>query len=1696
MSRSYLLHRRLYPALLACLLFFAACCNPVQAAESSSLFNTEEQAALTADAAATEQTIIVEVDSPGVIARNAYDRSLRTFMNSTAGRSAQALATQAREMVQQEVVASTGGVITERYDTVLNGFAVRTQAADLETIRNLPGVKRAYLERKWPLVRPLKSLTPLVNHSGPYIGSAFAHEAGYSGDGQAIAILDTGLDIMHPSFNYVYPDKKARYTAETIRTLLNQKSFSVGALSSSVLYKNPKIPFAFDYANNDTDVTPTEGHGIHVAGIAAGYDERICGVAPNAQLFIMKVFADGGQGAGDAAILAALDDAAKFGVDAINMSLGTPAGFSADADATTNEVYANVRKANITLAVAAGNNGQAGEHSPRGTDQPPTDAPQNGLVASPSTYAPALSVASINNLSVKTSYFMSGEKKIPYVDSQDAVFAKLVSLQNLSPLTLVPVGEGQEEAYEGKNLQGKVALVRRGGLYKGDNFTFADKERIAKEHGAIAMIVYDHSVGELPKMVTRALIPSVSISKSHGEWLLNEIAAGRDTIVVSGRFYADVEDEFGGRMSNFSSWGPTPELKLKPEITAPGGSIYSAWKNDKYTTLSGTSMASPHVAAASVLLRQRLQGDDRFAALCQADEGMTRVTENLLMSTAAPQTDENDVFYSPRRQGAGLVQLKPALQSTVFLSAADGGRPKAECGMSTDGTYRIDLRVENVGHTPAAYHIHPVVMSEALANWQDKPTMGLASRILGPDEYNINGPTEISVPANSHSDISLQINLTDAGRAALSPFTNGIYIDGFIRLEPVTADTATPPLNMPFLGFYGDWSQAPVFDADLYSGKTAARYASFLATSDTSSGEYAMLSTLGNNYCLKKDDPGKYRADRLSFNSSNKRTEFSPSIGLLRNADRLSFELRDAEGTLLYQNTLNDERKTYYDASHNAMLPSTDHKDMLEELDLAEGDYEYTITAVPVGSTREEKLHYTLNVDNTLPHLVDKKIVLVDGKRHLRLRVADNFFLMGYVVTDELKSKLIPETYLPQEKRGETMEILLPLEEGPLAGKKAIRLALLDYASNEFVSDPISTTGPAEEDETLRAISLNWHEKALTVGEETDLIASAVPDTADLTGLQFTSSKPEIAAIDAKGHITAKAAGDTVLRAAIGNISAEATLHVRDAEPEVPKLKALHLNWTKRDAKVGDTLQLNVQAEPADAALQGLHFTSSDEKVASIDKDGRIKALAPGHTVLRVSVGAITAEATLHVSAKEQPADEPALSAIKLSWTDKTLAIGKSAILRADPVPEEASLDGLVFTSSDKHVAIINADGIVRARHAGTTTLTAQVGKLRSSARLTVEKNPETDDSPDSIFFRWSEKTIAVDEALDLDLRSKPDDLDLSGLHFESSNDSVASVNKDGRVYGEAPGSAIITASLGDLSDAIVIHVQQAKTTQDEEDDNNDRNKKTITHRIVFQDGDDSYSVQVDDGARIYEPTAPQRDNQRFLGWFNAKQGGQRFDFTKKADTDLTLYAQWEPLNPTPATPSTDKQEPPSTNDGTLPFLDVRGHWAANDIARLYREGLIAGRSANHFAPDAAISRAEFVALLCRYADAAPTGTATTAFYDVPANAWYAPSLAWASANGLVAGYTDGSFQPQRTISREEMAAFIARFIEWQGRSLPDVAPTSFSDANAIQPYARDVVNFVARKGLMGGLPGNVFAPQKTATRAETAAILARLLDI
>ena len=148
-------------------------------------------------------------------------------------------------------------------------------------------------------------------------------------------------------------------------------------------------------------------------------------------------------------------------------------------------------------------------------------------------------------------------------------------------------------------------------------------------------------------------------------------------------------------MSDFSSWGVTSDLKLKPEITAPGGDIYSTLPNGLYGNMSGTSMASPHMAGAAAVMQQYIS--ENRDGINMTAEQRTSLFNALMMSTAVPVQDENGIPYSPRKQGAGLVQLQNAVKSDVFLLNSDNSRPKAEIGYNENGNFSFDFKAVSIG---------------------------------------------------------------------------------------------------------------------------------------------------------------------------------------------------------------------------------------------------------------------------------------------------------------------------------------------------------------------------------------------------------------------------------------------------------------------------------------------------------------------------------------------------------------------------------------------------------------------------------------------------------------------------------------------------------------------------------------------------------------------------------------------------------------------------------------------------------------------------------------------------------------------------------------------------------------------------------------------------------------------------------------
>jgi hypothetical protein len=176
-------------------------------------------------------------------------------------------------------------------------------------------------------------------------------------------------------------------------------------------------------------------------------------------------------------------------------------------------------------------------------------------------------------------------------------------------------------------------------------------------------------------------------------------------------------------------------------------------------------------------------------------------------------------------------------------------------------------------------------------------------------------------------------------------------------------------------------------------------------------------------------------------------------------------------------------------------------------------------------------------------------------------------------------------------------------------------------------------------------------------------------------------------------------------------------------------------------------------------------------------------------------------------------------------------------------------------------------------------------------------------------------------------------------------------------------------------------------------------------------------------------------------------------------------------------------------------FTDVAGtHWASKVIQTMASKLVAEGVSDDRFAPDADVTRAEFIALIARSLKL-PASPGAASFGDVAADSWYEDAVQAAVKAGLIGGYDDGTFAPDRTISREEMAVILVRAYEYQSGKLTGAsAGTSFADADQMSEWARDAVGHAAALGLLNGRDGGQFVPQGQLTRAEAIQVLSKLV--
>ena len=874
--------------------------------------------------------------------------------------------------------------VEREYDKAVQGFALSAPAGSLDAIRAVSGVKAAFLDRETHVEDADDQVagegatnSSRISTQDPANLSAqlmmHADQITQKGDGKVVAVIDTGVDMTHPAFTGALGGTPA-LSADKVASLTPQ--LGNGKTGG---YVSEKFPFAYDYADNDPDASPTGeagSHGTHVAGITAGNAGEIVGIAPDAQIIVAKVARSSNGGIPDSALLAALDDMVVLRPDVINLSLGQTGGMDNEADSMYATVFKSLQNAGVTVNAAAGNEYTAGYGNLSGKNLPYVSDPDSSVLCEPASYSSVVSVASVDN-SLAHSAFTVGDRNIAYQRAGGADGQKMPDLSDLTggPFEYVDGGIGSPEdgqalkAKYPEGLAGKIVLVKRGSL------TFQDKFNNIAGSKPAGFIVYNNVPGDSLVVMSLATdgVPAAFISQADGEAML--AAADHRLSVAPGKV---VPPSSKYSMSSFSSWGVTPDLRLKPEVAAPGGNIYSAVPGGTYEFMSGTSMATPQMAGVSTVVLERVQNDPLFASMSAREK--IDVVQNLIMGTATPVVDplqDTGVFYSPRKQGSGLTNVLAATTSSVYptvVGAPEQSRPKADLGDGTNG-WHFDVTLHNLSGVEATYSLNTQALSEIVdggfftgqsSDWRGK---GVNIAYSGAASASGEGAT-VTVPANGEATVGIDVTPGSEFASYVADNTpNGTFLDGFVRFTSKTE--SQPDLTVPYAGFYGNWGKAPIFDA-LASSGGAHTLASWVYNGSTG-------QQLGYNPLVKD-------ADRIGLPNSSKNvisrsdasgapTVLQPRTGTLRSVHTINAAYTNAAGETVasftrfmnWKSALDSStgKMTWVEQGHDPMTLDT-RSDAFKNL--PDGQYKLTLSAHNDGpSQAEQSISYDFRIDTVAP---------------------------------------------------------------------------------------------------------------------------------------------------------------------------------------------------------------------------------------------------------------------------------------------------------------------------------------------------------------------------------------------------------------------------------------------------------------------------------------------------------------------------------------------------------------------------------------------------------------------------------------------------------------------------------------------------------------------------------------------------------
>ena len=929
------------------------------------------------------------------------------------------------------------------FNLLFNGLALETTYGDAKKIRGLARVdavdyaplSRTRVAETQPAPASPTSTTTKVSEENSLINLQPLWDKGIKGQGQVVAIIDSGVDPAHDVFRLT-DISKAKYKSEAeIEEAKKKAGITYGK------WYNNKIVYVHNYSDMDDNVKEDDpiSHGAHVAGTAVGNasqpspnGEIIRGVAPEAQLMFLRVFSDtkGGQ-VQNFIYTKAVEDAVKLGADSINMSLGTASGSVYDVGEITRQAFDTARKAGVTITVASTNMATNGFwHS-----KPLATTPDYGMTGTPSVNPNVISVASINSLtkheSTEASLTIDALKgSVDFPDGKIPMhsFVERDAFRTTIPQSYLHVDKGGIDHYQADSINGHLVLTERGG-----EVSDVDKVKELKRAGATGVIFYqteeqgNNPVGfDLEGLGERFPVGVIG----HAAGLVLAQHANDYQLHIANKFKR-VPYDAANQLSDFSSWGLSADGDLKPDVTLPGGMIYSSVNNGEYYMDRGTSMASPHAAGATALVKQALK--ERFPHL--SPEQLQVLVKQMTMSTAIPHVDEETHAYSSvRQQGAGVMDVTAAALGDLYVTAKDA-KSSLTLGNVTD-TFEFDVTIHNLSNQDKSVRYETTLQTDQVQDGK----FTLHPRLL----ETLDGKETVTIPANGQRTIHVAVDASKYKEELSKQMPNGYFLEGFVLVKDASSQKHL--VSLPYVGFHGDYQnlrgiEKPIYEytgsdkpfyyykdkTDYPDGKvpeTPERHPDNHFTSLISyvyeNGE-SVAKTLGQ-------DGDRFDGDQLYFSPNNDSSFDSVKVKavMLRNVENVHLSVYKKEDTTranpIYEVGNEVHRKT--DWSYRIGNRSEEFYEISwEGLDkdgkqLPDGEYQFVITYRPTASgAKQQELNFKVKIDNTAPSIESGSA---------QYDPATRIFRPGKVL--ETGSGLAG-TYLSYVKDGETVA-LEPQEDG------------------------------------------------------------------------------------------------------------------------------------------------------------------------------------------------------------------------------------------------------------------------------------------------------------------------------------------------------------------------------------------------------------------------------------------------------------------------------------------------------------------------------------------------------------------------------------------------------------------------------------------------------------------------------------------